>query len=71
MAAQDWPGFRQIEGSRPIRVEVSVVRPGEHNHDTQPAVVMQVLALARLDGDLQHPHGVVFKEEAVVCRRGD
>jgi hypothetical protein len=34
-------------------------------------MVMQVLTLARFDGDLQHPHGVVFKEEAVVCRRGD
>jgi hypothetical protein len=32
---------------------------------------MKVLALARLDGDFQHPHGVVFKEEVVVCRRGD
>jgi hypothetical protein len=27
-------------------------------------VVMQVFALARRDGDLQHPNGLVFKEKA-------
>jgi hypothetical protein len=32
---------------------------------------MKVLALARLDGNFQHSHGIVFKEEAVVCRGGD
>ena len=36
-----------------------------------PAVVMQVLALTRLDGDLQHPHGVVLKQEAMIGRCGD
>ena len=34
-------------------------------------MVMQVLALPRLDGDLQHPHSVVLEEEAVVGRCGD
>jgi hypothetical protein len=32
---------------------------------------MKVLALARLDGNFQHSHGIVFKEETVVCRGGD
>src|SRR5215217_9613660 len=54
----------------PVRVEVSVVRPGQYDHEAWPTVVMKVLALARLGGDLQHPHGVILKEEAVVCWRG-
>jgi hypothetical protein len=32
---------------------------------------MQLLALAGLDGDLQHPHVIVFKEEAVIGRCGN
>ena len=69
MAAQDWRGFRQREGLVPIRVEVPVVRSGEHNHEAWPAVVMQVLALARLDSDIQHPHGIIFEEAAILPAR--
>jgi hypothetical protein len=32
---------------------------------------MQILTLARLDGDLQRPHGLIFEEETVVFRCGD
>ena len=33
-------------------------------------MVMKVLALAGLDGDFQHPHGIIFKKNAVVGRSG-
>jgi hypothetical protein len=32
---------------------------------------MQVLALTKLYGDLQYPHGIIFEEEAVVCWGGN
>ena len=55
----------------PFRVEVPVLRPGEHDHDARPAVMVEVLALAGLDRDLQDPHFIIFVQQAVIGRRGD
>ena len=57
--------------ARCASVEVPVVRPGQHNHDAWPAVVMKALALTRGNADLQHSHRIVFKEDAMVRRRSD
>jgi hypothetical protein len=32
---------------------------------------MKVLALAGLDGNLQHSHGIVFENQSVIGRRRD
>ena len=55
----------------PSRVEVQVVRPGEHDHDARPAVVVEVLPLAGLHRDLQDPHLVILMQQAVVRRCRD
>ena len=44
----------------PVRVEVPVIRASEHDHEARPAMMMQVLALAGLDRDLEHPHLVIL-----------